>query len=50
MTRMKAKIRAYLIYRVLAIVALSTIDSLLDHRVVLVALSGSERVLIGFAR
>ena len=31
----------HLVYRILAIVALGTIDSLLDHRVVLVAVRGS---------
>ena len=31
----------HLVYRILAIIALGTIDSLLDHRVVLVAVRGS---------
>lgn len=34
--------RAYLVYRILAIIALGTINSLLDHRVVLVAFPGSR--------
>lgn len=44
---MESEIMTHLVYRILAIIAWCTIDSLLDHRVVLLAFRGPCRVLIG---